>query len=84
MSNIQGLLDALGDRPNDFKEGRYTLRDTATNAEYWISNGFWFYGMNSPAHYRFSFIDKIRFSRALNKWRAGYIKRLNILASTEQ
>lgn len=77
MSDIQGLLDAMQNEPGRFREGEYTFDDTKTRAEYWVSNGFWFYGMYRPSKYGFSLIDKWRFGRALKRWRAGYLHWLN-------
>ena len=77
MSDIQGLLDAMASRPGTFRADRHTLKDTKTGAEYWIGNGFWFYGMYRPSEYGFALIDKWRFGRALRKWRAGYLHYLN-------
>lgn len=68
MSDIKPLLDALRDRPLDFYKDLYTFKDRKTNAEYWIANGFWFYGLHRPAEFTFSFLDKLRFSKALREW----------------
>jgi hypothetical protein len=77
MSNIQGLLDAMRDRPETFEANIHTFKDTKSGAEYWVCNGFWFYGMYRPSEYSFNFVDKWRFDRALKRWRAGYLHYLN-------
>lgn len=77
MTNIQGILDALETRPADFSADEHTLTDKRSKAEYWIANGWGFYGLYHPAEYTFGFIDQFRFGRALKRWRAGFLHRLN-------
>lgn len=77
MSDIQGLLDAMGSRPGTFRADQYRLHDSKTGASYWVANGWPAYGMMSPSEYNFGFVDQFRFHSALKKWRAGYLHWIN-------
>ena len=52
-------------RPQDFVENTFTLVDKKTGIEYWLGNGFWFYGAKRPFEVSFSLYQKWRFYRVL-------------------
>lgn len=69
MSDIRRLLFEMEEHPEDFKEGEFRLTHKPTGQEFWVANGFFFYGTMEPNNIGFTFADKIRFGIALLKWR---------------
>jgi hypothetical protein len=68
---VKILLDQLEEdmksRPLDFHENGYRLVDTKTKVEYWIGNGFLFYGAHHPIEVKFNLFEKFRFASLRNK-----------------
>ena len=69
MKAVDQLIKDMQERPNDFCCDVFYMTDCKTNLVYWIANGFWFYQIHRPYNLDFGLIDKIKFHRALNKWK---------------
>jgi hypothetical protein len=72
MSDADGAVLALKDRPLDFVETEYVLYDTKTKVAYWVT-GFFNYGVFKPADYKFSLWGQIKFMWALKEWRRKWL-----------
>lgn len=66
-------IKALETRPTTFYESAFTLKDDQSGMEFWICNGFPFYGVYSPYKVNFGWWHGWRFSRALKKWRTAAV-----------
>jgi len=66
---LEQLEKDLRDRPGDFSEDTHTIMDKK-GPQFWIASGFLFYRCYKPTSLGFSFMQKIRFSIMLKKWRA--------------
>jgi hypothetical protein len=85
MSMMDYIVASMDERPNDFREGHFVLRDSKTKTEYWIANGFWFYGVHSPRTMKFTLWEKARFSLALRRLNKARKHELGCtLASVEE
>jgi len=83
MSNsskiIDALVNAIGERPNDFTLDRFTLIDRKTNLQIWIASGLFHYGVYSPFRVKFNLLQKIRLHCYIEKLKAW--KACSILAA---
>jgi hypothetical protein len=70
---LNQLYSDLQSRPLDFYEDRHTLKDRATDTEYWTSNGLPFYGVYQPVKLNFGLLGGLRFASMLRKWRAASV-----------
>lgn len=69
MTDIAKLLFEMRERPQDFVVNEYNFMHLPSGQEFWISNGFWFYGMDKPHRIKFTIADKMRFSFAFRRYR---------------
>ena len=77
--DIRPVLWSLRNRPQDWNigSGHYTIDHTPSQHEFWIANGFFFYGLynangcscNHGGEGSFSLIQKFQFGSALRAWR---------------
>ena len=72
---LDALEVAISERPSDFSEDAYTLKDKKTGVQYWVANGRWNYGVYRPTDYRFGFFGRRRFAKLLRKWRIARVER---------
>lgn len=71
---VNSLIKAMMDRPGDFSISENRMKDTKTDYEYWISNGFMFAGVIEPYKLGFGLIQGWRFSRALANLKTYQLK----------
>lgn len=85
--DIRPVLWSLRNRPEEWSQTEYTLRHDPSGHEFWIANGFWFYGLYgsddncSCTKVRggaFSFIQKVQF--AFSRRRVAAIDRERVSA----
>lgn len=86
---VDGLIEGLRSRPQDFCVNRFRLLDRETNQTWWIGNGFWFFsfcvaGVGSPETYLGGW-NKIRGWMAYRAWlrRHGYLEGGNSSGNSE-
>lgn len=64
-TRIQPLLDRMKSNPEEFEITEYVFRHKPTKVEFWIANGFAYFGLYKPTEIRFTLDDKYRFRDAL-------------------
>jgi len=64
-AQVDAVIAAMASRPQDFTIGDITMKDTKSGMEFWISNGFFCYGVYAPFVTRFGPWHGFRFARAV-------------------
>lgn len=72
MKAVDKLIHDMQERPEDFSCNEHYLTDRKTDFRYWVASGFSFYGMAAPYKLTFSLLEKIKFHRALTRWKNAY------------
>lgn len=67
---VDAFIEAIQTRPRDFSIGPHTINDKATGMQFWIANGFPFYGVYEPYKMNFGFIQGFRFGWWVNKFKS--------------
>ena len=67
---VDKLIADLQERPLDFICDTFFLDDTTTGYSYCVNHGAMGMGICKPYKMGFGFIQGLRFSSALNKWKA--------------
>lgn len=65
---LRAVLNSMKAEPENWAVTHFTFINMRTNTEVWTANGFWFYGLYRPKEVKWSFIEKILFHRAMNRW----------------
>ena len=78
--DIEPILTALKERPHEFMLAEHTLDHKPSKYRFWVSSGFWFYGIweipGRRGEASFGFWQKVRFHRAFVPFKRAYAKRL--------
>ena len=67
---VDELIAAIEDRPASFQLDEHTLTDTRSHIKYWITSGFFNYGIYRPYKLPFGFYHGLRFGRAVTRLKA--------------
>lgn len=74
---VDSVIEAMMERPGDFKIGKVTMEDTRTHYEYWITNGVLSAGIYRPYKMRFGFIHGWRFLKTLRGLKVHQLDKKN-------
>lgn len=72
---VDELVAAMMARPESFICSEYTLKDTKTALEFWVSGSRFGAGVYSPYKLQFGMYQSARFHRALRAWKAWHATR---------
>ena len=64
------LIKALKERPDDFQVSRVSLRDSKTDAGFFINEGAWEFKMTSPYEMPMPYLLSRRCMKAIDEWKA--------------
>lgn len=78
---VTAICESMGDDPLSWRQGNFRLIHLS-GVELWTANGFWYYGLEAPRELRFGVLGKLRFSRALGKWRET-MKRMRFFSEPD-
>jgi hypothetical protein len=69
---VKKIIRSMDEHPEDWSRATFTLKHQRSGLEVWTGMGFSFYGIyrRSPeANIQFNFVDRIRMSFALARWK---------------